>query len=262
MIKAIFFDIDGTLVSFDQTAISDQLRADLKALQAAGVRIFVCTGRAKQDLVRTGMLRDVEFDGYVTLNGQYCYDRDGVYRDVSICREDLENACRVLADRPDLTAIMEGNGVTYLNQFSDRARELFAFLHTEPYEVKPAEWMLEERIYQFVPLVEKGSEDVFLSVMPHCVYTRWHPKGIDILPVGGGKATGIQATLERYGLKPEELMAFGDGDNDASMLRLAGTAVAMGNGEEHIKALADYVTAPVWEDGVSQALRHFGLLAE
>ena len=46
------------------------------------------------------------------------------------------------------------------------------------------------------------------------------------------------------------------------MLRLAGTGVAMGNGEAHIKALADYVTGGVNEDGVSQALRHFGLLPD
>ena len=44
------------------------------------------------------------------------------------------------------------------------------------------------------------------------------------------------------------------------MLRLAGTAVAMGNAGEPVKELADYVTAQVEEDGVSQALRHFGLL--
>ena len=48
VIKAIFFDIDGTLVSFDQKELSDQLRADLLALQARKIKIFVCTGRASQ----------------------------------------------------------------------------------------------------------------------------------------------------------------------------------------------------------------------
>ena len=55
-------------------------------------------------------------------------------------------------------------------------------------------------------------------------------------------------------------MAFGDGENDMPMLRLAGTAVAMGNAGAPVKELADYVTAGVDEGGVSQALRHFGLL--
>lgn len=261
MIKALFFDIDGTLVGFRQTRISDRIRADLLAIQAKGIKIIVCSGRARQDLARTQMLRDVEFDGYITLNGQCCYDKDGVYRDVSICREDLEAACGVLRANPRLAALMEGDGQSYLTKIDDRVREIYQFLHTELFDVRPPEWMLEEKIYQFVPMVGPEDEGLFLSVMPHCVHTRWHPKGIDILPEGGGKASGIRAAMERYGLSEGEIMAFGDGENDAAMLELAGTSVAMGNGVDCVKAVADYVTADVDEDGVSRALRHFGLLA-
>ena len=57
-------------------------------------------------------------------------------------------------------------------------------------------------------------------------------------------------------------MAFGDGENDEAMLKLAGTSVAMGNATETIKALASYVTAAVDEDGVSKALRYFNLLPD
>lgn len=260
MIKALFFDIDGTLVGFRQTQLSDRLKADLLTVQAKGVKIFVCSGRARQDLARTQMLRDVEFDGYITLNGQCCYDKDGVYRDVPICREDLAAACGVLRANPRLAALMEADGMSYLTKIDDRVRDIYQFLHTELFDVMPPEWMLEEKIYQFVPMVGPEDEDLFLSVMPHCVYTRWHPKGIDILPEGGGKTAGIRATMERYGLSADEIMAFGDGENDAAMLEMAGIGVAMGNSVERTKALADYVTASVDEDGVSQALRHFGLL--
>lgn len=260
MIKALFFDVDGTLVSFRQTRLSDRLRADLLAVQARGIKIIVCSGRARQDLARTKMLRDVEFDGYITLNGQCCYDKDGIFRDVPICREDLEAACGVLRANPRLAALMAGDGESYLTKIDDRVREIYQFLHTELLDVKPPEWMLEEKIYQFVPMVGPEDEELFLSVMPRCVYTRWHPKGIDILSEGGGKTAGIRAAMERYGLSADEIMAFGDGENDAAMLELAGIGVAMGNGVERAKEKADYVTASVDEDGVSQALRHFGLL--
>lgn len=261
MIKAAFFDVDGTLVGFRQTQLSDRIRADLLALQAKGMKIFICSGRARQDFVRTGMLRDVEFDGYITLNGQCCYDREGFYRDITICREDLEAACGVLRANPHLAALMEGDGVSYLTKIDDSVRDIFKFLHTELFDVRPPEWMLEEKVYQFVPLVGPEDEELFLSVMPHCTHTRWHPKGLDILPEGGGKAAGIRAAMDRYGLSADEIMAFGDGENDAAMLELAGIGVAMGNSVEQAKARADYVTASVDEDGVSQALRHFGLLS-
>lgn len=262
MIKAVFFDVDGTLVSFQHREISGRLRADLLDLRRRGIKIFVATGRARQDLARTGMLRDVDFDGYVTLNGQCCYDVDGtVYRDEPICRSDLWAAYKVLLANPGLPALMEGNGASYLTQINDRVREVYDYLHTELYEVRTPAWMLEEKIYQFVPFVEQGEEGLFLSVMPNCTHTRWHLKGIDILPQDGGKAEGVRATMKRYGLARDEVMVFGDGDNDKGMMGMAGISVAMDNGIEEVKRIADYVADRAEYDGVSKALRHFGLLS-
>ena len=57
-----------------------------------------------------------------------------------------------------------------------------------------------------------------------------------------------------------EIMAFGDGENDMDMLRFAGIGVAMGNASDMVKAAADYVTDTVDENGIEDALRHFGLI--
>ena len=59
---------------------------------------------------------------------------------------------------------------------------------------------------------------------------------------------------------PEEIIAFGDGENDIGMLQLAGIGVAMGNAEEVVKQNADYITADIDDDGIEKALRHFGLI--
>ena len=263
MIKAIFFDIDGTLVSFRQKFLSDRLLADLAALRERGIKIFICSGRALQDLENTGMLRGVQFDGYVTINGQYCGDGDGTpFRDRPIDLVDMRGAYQVLLDNPTVPALLEGNGESYLTQINDRVREIYEFLHTEPYPVCPLEKLLESKVYQFVPFVPSGEEKLFLDVMPGCTYTRWHPKGIDIMPRDGGKGVGVLATMERYGFTREEVMAFGDGENDMSMMAQAGISVAMGNGEDKVKAMADHVTDTVENDGVSKALRHFGLLPQ
>ena len=206
------------------------------------------------------MLKEAEFDGYITLSGQYCYNRDGLYRDVAICEADLRSAIKVLEQNPHIAARMEAGEVTGLTQINDRVRELDPYMHTALYELHPPEWMLGRKIYQFVPLVHGGEEDLFLSVMPNCVWTRWHPKGLDILPKGDAKADGIRATMELYGLGREEIMAFGDGDNDLSMFALAGTSVAMGNASPKVKEAAHYVTDSVEQDGICSALRYFGLL--
>ena len=82
----------------------------------------------------------------------------------------------------------------------------------------------------------------------------------DIIPKEGGKEVGIAAAADYYGITREEVIVFGDGDNDCSMLRWAGTGVAMGNATPAAKAAAGYITAPVDQDGILIALRHFGVL--
>ena len=63
-----------------------------------------------------------------------------------------------------------------------------------------------------------------------------------------------------FGIRLEETMAFGDGGNDISMLRHAGIGVAMGNAKDDVKVIADYVTASVDDNGIADALKHFGIL--
>ena len=66
--------------------------------------------------------------------------------------------------------------------------------------------------------------------------------------------------LDWAGSARSEAMAFGDGENDLTMFACVGTSVAMGNANAIVKGWADYVTAPVSEDGVHKALEQFGLL--
>lgn len=88
MIKAIFFDIDGTLVSFRTHTVPESTRKALKRLRAQGIKLFIATGRPKL-LIDT--LNDLEFDGYITLNGAYCFtaDHHDIYKG-SIPHSDIE----------------------------------------------------------------------------------------------------------------------------------------------------------------------------
>ena len=93
-----------------------------------------------------------------------------------------------------------------------------------------------------------------------CRLVGWYDCAVDVIPKEGGKVDGIQKIMERFGLAREEIMAFGDGENDRDMLLFAGIGVAMGNGKETVKAAADYVTDHIDQDGVEKALIHFGLI--
>ncbi len=96
--------------------------------------------------------------------------------------------------------------------------------------------------------------------MPHSKVVWWSPEFCDIIPATGGKEHGMLRFIEKYGLKAEDSIAFGDGNNDVEMLRYAGIGVALGNGSDDVKAAGDYVTSDIDEDGVFKALQHLGIL--
>ena len=70
MIKAVFFDIDGTLVSFKTHVVPKSTLHAIELLKKKGIKVFIATGRHRRSINNLG---DLEFDGYVTLNGGYVF---------------------------------------------------------------------------------------------------------------------------------------------------------------------------------------------
>ena len=115
-------------------------------------------------------------------------------------------------------------------------------------------------IYQVCAYLRPEEEYLVDEIREYVEMAGWHYGGKDIIAGGGGKMNGIKWYLEHIGLKPEEIIAFGDAENDLDMLRFAGIGVAMGNGSEEAKAAADYITADIDDDGIEKALKHFNLI--
>ena len=80
-------------------------------------------------------------------------------------------------------------------------------------------------------------------------------KWIDVMQRGVSKATGVGQVLDAHGIRPEEMMAFGDSMNDYEILRMAGTSVAMGNARSAIKQIAAKTIGTNVEHGVQNELR-------
>ena len=79
---------------------------------------------------------------------------------------------------------------------------------------------------------------------------------LEINAVGAAKGEALLRLAARLGIRPEQTMGFGDGENDISLIQKAGIGVAMGNAVESLKAEAAYVTVTNEEDGVAAALEH------
>ena len=261
MVKAVFFDIDGTLVSFTTHTIPDSTRRALQALRQNGVKVFIATGRPPAQTAFLDTLADFRFDGIVAMNGQYCTDETGPFYEKSIPTASLRQLLPWL-EQSGLACSFVELDYGYLNRVSQQVLDLYAMLggtvDQEP--VDDPVRALTHTTYQLSAYLPAEQEAEFLAHLPGCRAVRWNPCFADIIPADGGKPVGVGKMLERFGLKREESMAFGDGGNDSDMLQYAAVGVAMDNAGDDVKAAADYVTAGVDEDGVERALRHFGVI--
>lgn len=257
MVKAIFFDVDGTLVSFRTHTIPPSALEALRTLRARGIKLFLSTGR------HPVMLRSVEksfsFDGAVTLSGQYCTAGGQVLRSNPMPSEAVEELVAAAGDNAFSCIFLEGEDI-YVNCINDYTRRFISDLSIDMPPVRPARYALGRTVYQAVTFLDKEHEHLLLDRAPHLKTTRWHPHFLDVIPPTGGKDRGLDAILDHFGIPLEESMAFGDGENDLSMLVHAGIGVAMGTASDEVKARADYAAPSVDEDGVARALEHFDLL--
>jgi len=256
-IKAIFFDIDGTLVSFDTHRIPASTLHALERLRRRGIKLFIATGRPKSIIDNLG---DFRFDGYVTLNGGVCTVGDETIFSRALPQEDTEALigrsrggelfpCIYVLD--DAMALTGGNAVV---------DNVMRMLDLKMPRKVAADSLHGKRVYQVLAFFSPEEEADVMRLMPGSVTTRWNDAFTDIIPAGSAKSVGMEKILDRFGIARKECMAFGDGGNDIEMLRYAGCGIAMGGAAPEVQTAADYVTDNVDNDGIVKALKRFGVL--
>lgn len=256
MIRAAFFDVDGTLLSHKTGGVPKSARAALEKLQAGGIHCVVATGRQLGEMEKLPV-RDISFDGYITLNGQLILDRDKqVLSGTPITGQAKETLLKLYEERTLPILLVEQERVS-LNFVDER---VLAAQKAISSAVPPVGEYGGGEIYQACAYLSGGEEAVLAELAEQCTITRWNESGVDIIARGGGKVAGIRRYLQENGISREETIAFGDGENDLEMLRFAGIGVAMGNAAESVKQAADYVTSDIDEDGIVRALENFGLI--
>ena len=259
MIKAIFFDIDGTLFSHGTHSIPASTDLALKKLKENNILIFIATGRHKSELVQIP-LEQYHFDGYITLNGQYCYNEEKVIYEKPIDQKDILTLLNEIDSRV-FPCYMIGKEKMYINYLNENVIDIQNSVSSIIPEVIDLKTLIHSPIYQAGPFeTDQQQEIALLSKLENCQSTRWHDFAIDIIHKVGGKKNGIKAILEEYQISIEETMAFGDGHNDQDMFDLVNISVAMGNAKEELKKCATYITDDIDHDGIYNALCHFQII--
>lgn len=258
MIKAIFFDIDGTLRDFTEQGIRPGTRQAIRLAREKGISCFIATGRHLLEIREEQLLDDLAFDGYVLLNGNLCTDGSGntLYEN-PVPPSQVQKMLELERQLGFALLFMEREAM-YVSRVTPGLLRLQAEIGTS---VPPVESHMERglagTVYQMVPYADDSTLELLVSSLPLCSATRWHAGGaLDIMAKGGSKRLGIQKVIEHYGFSVEETAAIGDGYNDIPMIQYAGTGIAMGNGNDEVKAAADYVTDSIDEDGLLHAVEY------
>jgi len=263
MIHSIFFDIDGTLVSFKTHSVPESAAKAIKACQAKGIKVFLCTGRPKvlvQDFSHPQM-GNIHFDGVVAQNGCYCAtgDETVIYQS-NIDSKDIRALVHYLEENePFPVSLMTRNNV-YINYINKDVTDLSEFLGVDLPVIRPLQTVEEDvmqvNIYGDLQLEEKLMNEVFTN----CESSRWHPHFADVTPKGNSKKTGIEKILKHFNLDCEGTMAFGDGGNDVPMLEYVQVGVAMGNSDDpKVLEAASHIAPSVDDDGIARFLHSFFL---
>ena len=273
--KLIFLDIDGTLTPAGSNTPPDSAMKAVRLAQAAGHKVFLCTGRNPAMLAPVLALG---FDGAVAGAGGYVFTGDRVLFDCPMKQEELETGMRLLKENGVFRTI-EARDATwgdedlgeFLAQAGEGNSELVRWRKAlaEQLNIRPMSEYDGSPIYKIVFMCREASQleparaalekDYSFVVQDvaahHCLNGELINRQFD-------KGRGIRIMADAFGAGPEDTIGFGDSMNDLEMIETVGYSVCMDNGSPALKAKSDMVCPAVEEDGLYKAFAELGLLGQ
>ena len=274
MIKIIFFDIDGTLRPFETGVIPEDSKAAIKKAQDAGVLCAIATGRHWVEIYNEGLVEDMYFDAFVTLDGAYDYilhqekarpvfqkqgarkpkDYGELLLGESIAPEMVDKVLAMAEEDPFPILFLEERRL-YANFVNDALLRCLSEIKSGLPPILPLSEARKNPLYMLIPVLKKSQVEELEKRIPDCHLVRWSDGlSFDVTKRNISKVSGIEAICKALGIQREECAAIGDGWNDVDMLSHVGMGIAMGNAKEECKAVADYITAPILEGGLPRAV--------
>lgn len=279
MKKIVFLDIDGTLVNYDNTLPDSAKRAIQKA-RSNGHLVYACTGRSKAEM--PDYILDIGLDGLIGGNGAYVEHNHQVIMHQMLSAKEVQQIVDWLHERKLEFFVESNNGLFASEHFREVARPVMQQYTIkkgktkEEVENQEVEDVLHGLVFggnlyrddvNKISFVLNSIEDYQAAkqAFPNLKAGTWGGVGETALFGDLGvkditKAHAIEILLDFLQEKREDTIAFGDAKVDIPMLDYCQIGVAMGNGGEEIKAMADMITDVVENDGLAKAFEKLGLI--
>ena len=257
-VKAVFFDIDGTLLSFKTHKVAASTEKAIAELQAKGIKTILSTGRSINSIDH---IRYLNFDGFITFNGGYCIAKGGdLLFKQCIDPDDIRRILTYAKENALSFSFMSEKEIG-IHDVTPEIAGMYAHVNLPVPPLIDPERVDVSSILQTNIFLGPEEEDAFMAaVMPNSTASRWTPLFADVNAKNQSKKVGIDVFCKHFGIDLAETIAFGDGGNDIEMLKHVNVGVAMGNANPEVKAIANYITDDVDSNGIWNALKHFGVL--
>ena len=280
MKRAIFIDIDGTLVG-PTSQVPESAQRVIKEARKKGHEVFICTGRSNPEILPE--IREVGFDGIIGAGGAYIEYQNEVVFHETLPKEEVLRLID-LFEKEKIGCYFETNDGLYANRYcvSTLEHNVTKDLPDDP-EVKAkalaqVRWFTNllkdvskyELDYSEINKIcflndsypyEKIDEDFGQDFELHRATIAQYGKNSGEAGVKGcDKKAAVERMLKTIGLPKSSAVAFGDGDNDIAMFEAVALKIAMENGTDTLKALADDITATPENDGLAKAFKKHDLI--
>ncbi|MDR0298515.1 MAG: Cof-type HAD-IIB family hydrolase [Streptococcaceae bacterium] len=276
-VKAVFFDLDGTLLT-PTRGIAASTRQAIIDMRRSGILVGIATGRGPA--FAAPLLEELNLNFAVTYNGQYILDSKNVYYENPMEKRLISKIIRYAADNHRDLSFGKADGIvgSGLLKFGETrtagyiagilpgfvanfARTLFKnFVRQFRPVVYNLHKLMKDPIYQIMMVSTADESDKLVEKFPGLAVTRSNPYSADLLTIGTSKLRGIKRLGDIFDFSLTEVMCFGDSENDMEMLDGAGYGVAMGNARPAVKEIADHITTSNGADGIAKALAYYGLI--
>lgn len=259
MRKAVFFDIDGTLMDClnGLNDITPRVEKAIRALQAKGNYVFIATGRPYAFL--NDNLRNFGFDGFVLTNGAYVQVKESCIYKEAINKDYVKKVVNNF-EKLNIEYILQGETYSYMK---DDYKKLYSFYdsYSIPKKYLRGNYNIEDiDIYKMEMLCnDKKGIDYCLSLgkEDYDYIYNIETSSFELYSKRNTKASGILKVLDFLNIPVEDSYAFGDGKNDIEMLSTVGCGIAMGNADDFVKSYATRVADTVLNDGVALEIEEF-----
>ena len=273
-IKLIATDMDGTFLDDDKRVLPENLRA-LEECAAQGIEIVPATGRIVAGIPE--QIKNLPGVRYViSVNGAVVVDLEQG-KEIRSCRIENDLAVRVMEmardSESDIMFDAYVDGIGYTNHDFYANVEKYVPLRGVVELIRRTRRPIEDHIVHvktcgkavdkinmfFVSMEDRQRMREELEKIPELLVSSSLSNNLEINAVGADKGSALLRLAEHLSIDRMTTMAFGDGENDLSMIKAAGIGVAMENGEESVKAAADYIAITNNEAGVAKAIRQLVL---